>query len=36
MTSGGVFVHCTVEEGRSILGRILSVTRLKICKSKLH
>jgi hypothetical protein len=36
MTSGGVFVHCTVEEGRSILGRILSVTRLKICKSKLR
>jgi hypothetical protein len=26
MTSGGVFVHCTVEEGRSILDRILSVT----------
>jgi hypothetical protein len=29
MTSGGVFVHCTVEEGRSILDRILSVTLLK-------
>jgi hypothetical protein len=26
MTSGGVFVHCMVEEGRSILDRILSVT----------
>jgi hypothetical protein len=26
MTSGGVFVHCTVEEGRSILDIILSVT----------
>jgi hypothetical protein len=25
MTSRGVFVHCTVEEGRSILDRILSV-----------
>jgi hypothetical protein len=23
MTSGGVFVHCTIEEGKSILGRIL-------------
>jgi hypothetical protein len=29
MTSRGVFVHCTVEEGRSILGRILSVTPLE-------
>jgi hypothetical protein len=27
--SGGVFVHCTVEEGRSILDRILSVTPLE-------
>jgi hypothetical protein len=26
MTSGGVFVHCTIEEGRLILDRILSVT----------
>jgi hypothetical protein len=26
MTSGGVFVHCTVEEGKLILDRILSVT----------
>jgi hypothetical protein len=26
MTSGGVFIHCTVEEGKSILDRILSVT----------
>jgi hypothetical protein len=23
MTSGGVFVHCTIEEEKSILGRIL-------------
>jgi hypothetical protein len=29
MTSGGVIVHCTVEEGRSILDRILSVTPLE-------
>jgi hypothetical protein len=29
MTSGGVFVHCTFEEGRSILDRILSVTPLE-------
>jgi hypothetical protein len=29
MTSGGVFVHCTVEEGRSILDRILLVTPLE-------
>jgi hypothetical protein len=29
MTSGGVFVHCTVEESKSILDRILSVTPLK-------
>jgi hypothetical protein len=29
MTSGGVFVHCTVEEGRSILDRILSMTLLE-------
>jgi hypothetical protein len=28
MTSGGVFVHCTVEEGMLILDRILSVTLL--------
>jgi hypothetical protein len=26
MTSGGVFVHCTVEDGKSILVRIFSVT----------
>jgi hypothetical protein len=26
MTSEGVFVHCMVEEGKSILDRILSVT----------
>jgi hypothetical protein len=29
MTSRGVFVHCTVEEGNSILDRILSVTPLE-------
>jgi hypothetical protein len=29
MTSGGVFVHCTVEEGKSIVDRILSVTPLE-------
>jgi hypothetical protein len=29
MTSGGVFVHCTVEEGKLILDRILSVTPLE-------
>jgi hypothetical protein len=29
MTSGGVFVHCTVEEGKLILNRILSVTLLE-------
>jgi hypothetical protein len=29
MTSGGVFVHCTVEEGKLILDRILSVTSLE-------
>jgi hypothetical protein len=29
MTAGGVFVHCTVEEGRSILDRILSITPLE-------
>jgi hypothetical protein len=29
MTSRGVFVHCTVQEGRSILDRILSVTPLE-------
>jgi hypothetical protein len=29
MTSGGVFVHCTVEEGKSILDRILSITPLE-------
>jgi hypothetical protein len=26
MTSGGVFVHCTVEDGKLILNRILSIT----------
>jgi hypothetical protein len=29
MTSGGVFVYCTVEEGKSILDRIISVTPLE-------
>jgi hypothetical protein len=29
MTSGGVFVHCMVEEGKLILDRILSVTLLE-------
>jgi hypothetical protein len=29
MTSGEVYVHCTVEEGRSIMDRILSVTSLE-------
>jgi hypothetical protein len=29
MTSGEVFVHCTVEEGKLILDRILSVTPLE-------
>jgi hypothetical protein len=29
MTSGGVFVHCTVEEEKLILDRILSVTPLE-------
>jgi hypothetical protein len=29
MTYGGVFVHCTVEEGKLILDRILSVTQLE-------
>jgi hypothetical protein len=29
MTSGGVFVHCTVEEGKLILNTIISVTLLE-------
>jgi hypothetical protein len=29
MTSGGVFVHCTIEEGKPIVDRILSVTPLE-------
>jgi hypothetical protein len=29
MTFGGVFVHCTVEEGKLILNRILSITLLE-------
>jgi hypothetical protein len=29
MTSGGVFVHCTVEEGELILDRILSISPLE-------
>jgi hypothetical protein len=28
MTYGGVFVHCTVEEGKLILDRILLITPL--------
>jgi hypothetical protein len=29
MTSGGVFIHCKVEEGMSIMDTILSVTLLE-------
>jgi hypothetical protein len=29
MTSGGVFIHCTVEEGKSILDKILLITLLE-------
>jgi hypothetical protein len=29
MTSRGVFIHCTIEEGKSILDRIVSVTPLE-------
>jgi hypothetical protein len=29
MTSGGFFVHCTVEEGELILDRILSISPLE-------
>jgi hypothetical protein len=29
MTSGGVFVHCTVKEGKSILDIFLSITPLE-------
>jgi hypothetical protein len=29
MTSGGVFIHCTIEEGKLILDRIPSVTPLE-------
>jgi hypothetical protein len=29
MTSGGVFVHCTAEEAKLILDRILSITLLE-------
>jgi hypothetical protein len=29
MTSGGVFVHCKVEEGKLIFDRILSATPLE-------
>jgi hypothetical protein len=36
MTSGGVFVHCTVEEGKSILDRILSVTPLEDLQIKVQ
>jgi hypothetical protein len=34
MTIGGVFIHCTVEEGKSILDRILSITPLEDLKIK--
>jgi hypothetical protein len=34
MTSGGVFVHCMVEEGKSILDRILLVTPLEDLQMK--
>jgi hypothetical protein len=34
MTSGGVFVHCTVEEGKVILDRILSVTLFEVLQLK--
>jgi hypothetical protein len=34
MTSGGVLVHCTVEEGKLIVDRILSVTPLEDMKIK--
>jgi hypothetical protein len=34
MTSGGVFIHCTVEEGGSFLDRILSVTQLEDLQMK--
>jgi hypothetical protein len=34
MTSGGVIVHCTIEEGKLILDRILSVTLLEDLKLK--
>jgi hypothetical protein len=34
MTIGGVFIHCMVEEGKSILDRILSVTLLEDLKIK--
>jgi hypothetical protein len=34
MTSRGVFVHCTVEEGKLMLDRILSVTPLEDLKIK--
>jgi hypothetical protein len=36
MTSGGVFVHCTVEEGKSTLDRILSVTPLEDLQIKVQ
>jgi hypothetical protein len=34
MTSGGVFVHCMIEEGKLILDRILSVTLLEVPQLK--
>jgi hypothetical protein len=34
MASGGVFVHCTVEEGKLILDRIRSITPLEVLQIK--
>jgi hypothetical protein len=34
ITSGGGFVHCTVEEGKLIVDRILSVTPLEVLQLK--
>jgi hypothetical protein len=36
MTSRGVFVHCTVEEGKSALDRILLVTPLEDLQIKFN
>jgi hypothetical protein len=34
MTSGGVFVHCTIKEGKMILDRILSIIPLEVLQFK--